>query len=238
MIPLLALIVLLSISLDSDPAIRDLGMGVKTMKVSGTFSTTGDQNLSGLPFTALMDTNDAFRLTIGGPFGITTARMWAERDTFVFVNYLMQEAHEGKPDAKSLQSVLPFPLPASYLMALMRGKAPGNPERFSRSEPRTDESVLFEYRDTSGVEYLLVDTVNSIIKQYQQKGRNGEIQLDVAFKNIGKIEGVPLPHVIEISVQNKHQSASFKIERITINEPIQERLMVDIPPSFVRTSYR
>jgi hypothetical protein len=238
MIPLLALIVLLNNSSGSDPAIRDLGIGVKTMKVSGTFSTSGDQNLSGLPFSALMDTSDAFRLTIGGPFGITTARMWAERDTFVFVNYLMQEAHEGRPDAKSLQRVLPFPLPASYLMALMRGKAPGNSDRFSRSEPRTDGSVLFEYHDTSGVEYLLIDTVHSLIRQYQRKGLSGEIQLDVAFKDVSEVSSVQLAHVIDISVQDKHQTASFRIEHITINEPIQERLMVDIPPTFVRTSYR
>lgn len=238
MISLLTSIFLLINTSGTDPAMHDLGIGIATMRVSGTFSTTGVQNLSGLPFTALMDTNDAFNLTIGGPFGITSARMWAERDTFVFVNYLMQEVHEGRPDAKELQSALPFPLPATYLMSLMRGKAPGNPKRFIRSDPRTDESVLFTHRDTSGVEYLLVDTMRMLIKQYQRKGIGGDVQLDVAFKDVRLVDGVPLPHLIEISVQDRHQNASFRIERITINEPIHERLMVEIPPTFVRTSYR
>lgn len=237
MIAILTSLLLLG-SATPDSTLVGLGRDVVTMRAQGTFSSRGAQNFSGLPFTAVMDTNQSFRLTISAPFGLTAARMWAERDTFVFVNYMMQEVHEGRTSSPSLTSALPFPMPANHLMDLMRGRTPGNPERFTRSEQRTDGAVLFTCKDTLGVEYLLVDTARSCLRQYQRKGVDGAVELDVSFQELNAQDGITLPHLIDIAVENRKQGASFHLTKVELNKPINERLTIDIPKSFSRTTYR
>lgn len=218
-----------------DTVLTELGDKVSTMVVDGSLSATG-QPFQGMTFHVEMDSSGAYLLTMGGPFGITAAKMYAAADTFLMVNYLMQEVWYGNPDSPALQRASHLPIPASDLMALIRNRVPRNPSRFT-IVPREDVRVLFSSPDSNGVEYVLVDTTHHTIAQYQRKDSTGAIVLDVAFSGFAPINGISLAHTIVVRAITANQQATVSIRSARINEPLSQPLHLAAPLSFERRKF-
>ncbi len=219
-----------------DPILAVLGNRVRTMTADGTLTASGKQQMQGIPFHVDMDSSGAFLLTMGGPFGITSARMYARPDSFLMVNYLLQEVWHGDPQAPQLRTATHLPIPASDLMALMRGRIPGDPSRFSRLEYR-QTGLLFACRDTSGVEYVLVDSAAGVVRQYQRKDNTGTLLLDVAFQDVRRVDDVDVPHRIVVTANRQEQTATVMLTSVSINQPLPKPLDIVVPPSFERRSF-
>jgi hypothetical protein len=174
---------------------------------------------------------------MGGPFGMTAAKMYARPDTFVMVNYLMQQVWDGDPRSPTLKTATHLPLPAADLLILMRGRAPGNVDRFTRESIRDDGTILFRSKGASRVEYLLVDPEKNLLRQYQVKNVEGEVELDMAFLDVRVIDGVHLPHEIRMATQNRTQTATVEVTSMTINKAITEPLQITIPSSYERVTF-
>ena len=218
-------------------SIDQLGANIRTLEIKGTLTTTGEQSFDGMPFSASLDENDRFLLTMSGPFGITAAKMVATPDTFTMVNYLLQEVWDGHPQAPGLKTATHLPIEAGALMSLMRGRAPGGDVPFADPTTRDDGSTLYKRSDTSGVEYLLVDEENGVIRQFQRKSATGEKQLDVAFSDVRTVSGIPLPHKIFVSANDGESTATVKIEEAEANIPITRSFKLQAPSSFSRKTY-
>jgi hypothetical protein len=193
--------------------------------------------MQGIPFHVDMDSTGEFLLTMGGPFGITAARMYAAADTFLMVNYLMQEVWFGDPNAPQLRTASHFPMPAGDLMQLIRGRAPGNPARF-RQVPHSSTDLLFACRDSTGVEYLLVDTTSNILKQYQRKDTSGTLVMDVAFQDVREENGILIPHRILVNADDRQQHATVELRTVTLNQPLPKPPSLSVPSEFPRRSFR
>jgi len=194
--------------------------------------------MSGIPFVADM-VEDTMRMSTNGPFGITAARIYAEPDTFVVVNYFMREVFTGRPDSPMLARDMPVHMTVSDLRMLLRGRPPGELERFARLGKRTDGNVLFSSRNAdSSMEYVLVDTSKNVLLQFQRKKSNGILELNITFGDVRLINGVDVPHTINVSFDDRKQTVAFHLTKVVVNEPIEIVLEVAIPPSFTRTDYR
>lgn len=216
--------------------LQSVGSTMQTVVISGTLSAKGEHAFQGIPFEVEGNSAGAYLLTMGGPFGITSARMYATADTFVMVNYLQQEVWHGNPNNPSLMAMSHFPLPASQLIQLMRGCVPGDPSRFSATGVRGD-CKLYTCADSAGIEYVLVDTTLGMLKQYQQKDSTGALQMDVSFQNVQIVSDVPVAHTIVIRSNSKKQEATVLVNSITINEPLPKPLSISVPDTYYRRHF-
>jgi len=212
-----------------------LGSNVHTMVVDGSLNAS-NQPIQGLTFHAEMDSAGTYLLTMGGPFGITAAKMYAAADTFVMVNYLTQEVWHGNPNSPYLRTASHLPLPASHLMALLRGRVPGSPSRFSPVQ-REGTNALFSCTDSTGVEYILVDTVQHTMVQYQRKDTSGVIELDVAFQDFRLVEGIPIAFKLIIRSVKSNQQATVAIRAAEVNMRLDKPLSLPIPEYFERRKF-
>jgi len=109
-----------------DPLLLQVGIPDRSARLEGTLSSSGAQAMSGAPFEAVIDTNNDVLLRMGGPFGITAARMVLQRGQFVMVNYLLQEVWDGDPDSPTLRTAMHLPVGAREMMEPMRGTSMGD----------------------------------------------------------------------------------------------------------------
>lgn len=220
----------------SDTVLSRLGLDVRTLTIEGALSTTGEQSMSGIPFEVLVE-EDTMRMTTSGPFGITAARIYAQPDSFVVVNYFMREVFDGDPASPSLAQAMPIPLTVTDLQMLVRGRLPGDLSRFIRGEKRKDSSILFIAKRTDGVEYALVDTATGVLRQYQRKGMEGQLVMNITFSDVRLVSGHAIPHSVDVAFDDRKQTVTFRFTKVTANEPITESFQVQIPASFTRKTY-
>lgn len=229
----------LSTASRSDSTLFLLGKNINTLRLKGTVSLQGTQNLSGLPFEAVIAAQDSFQITMGGPFGITAARMYANKMSFVLINYITRQVFDGNVYSKELASQLPFPIDMPAMMSLMSGKIPGNVHEFMRVRQLQDGSAyLYERKTPFGVEYAAVDTAKMVLKQYQRKDGNGTTLVNITMGNVTDVDGIPIPFSVDITVDNKKEEARFRFTDAEVNMQIQKPLVVTIPDGLTRTTYR
>ena len=221
-----------------DPVLLSVGLPNRSARLEGTLSSSGAQAMSGAQFEAVVDTNNDVLLKMGGPFGITAARMVLQRDRFVMVNYLLQEVWEGNPNSPLLKTAMHLPVSAPEMMNLMRGCVPGDPARFSEREAREDGKVLYAAKSERRVEFLLIDLEAQVIQQYQVKNAEGELELDVAFQNLKEVDGILVPHKVILAADNRQQTATVEIEEITLDIDVDRPLRIDVPSSYSRKSFK
>lgn len=222
----------------TDSLLRDLGKGLETVHCEGTLNAYGTQTIQGIPFTAVIAGRDSFAVTMNGPFGLTAAQLYATRDTFVFVNYMMQQVFDGKTDAPTIAQAMPFGITIKDLFALMGGQVPGDPERFVVHSVRNDSTVLFVSKQEHRTEFALVDTARGVLKQYQSKDQNGVLTVNVTFADVHIVNGQPFSYAVDVAVDDKRQSMTFRMTSVHVNDPVTSPLSVRIPSTFQRTTFR
>ncbi len=218
--------------------LQRLSSDLRTMSVTGTVSATGvPQAVARLPFNAVVAGRDSMMIAMT-PFGLTAAKLFATQDSFVFVDYLQRQVMDGRPSSPELAGALPFPLSVSDLTSLIRGEVPGDIGRFREMSVRQDGSVVFgaDYRD--GREFVLIDTATATLRQYQKKRADGVMDLNVTFDDVKRFNDVPVAMAVDVTVNDRRQTMSFRLSEVTVNGPIPQRLSFDVPSGFSRKSFR
>lgn len=221
-----------------DSLLRDLGKGMESIHCEGTVNVTGTQNLQGIPFNAVIAAKDSFNITMNGPFGITAAKLYATRDSFVFVNYLMQQVFDGQNDAPTVASAMPFGVTINDLFSLIQGQVPGDLTRFRVHSVRNDSTVLYVSTHDGQTEFVLVDTVRTTLRQYQSKDQHGVLKVNVTYGDFHMVDDHPFSYAVEVAVDDKRQTMSFHMTSVHMNHPITSPLTIGIPSSFKRTTFR
>ncbi len=193
----------------------------------------------------LIDSSNRMLVTMGGPFGMTLAQLLLTQDHFVLVNYLAQEVWDGNPDADEIRAQMHLPVRPSELLALFRGRIPGNLARFSEPTRRADSTLLYraggnqpdDLRDDN-VEFALVDGPTGMLKQYQVKASDGTLVLDVSVGEYREIAGTPIPHRITMTSKNRQESATITITEAGPWDDEQDTVDLTIPPSYRRRTFQ
>jgi hypothetical protein len=208
------------------------------MTVRGTVAVTGVPTALGrLPFTALVAGSDSLQITMN-PLGMTAAKLYATRDTFVFVDYLQQVVMQGSPASPDLVRSLPFPLTIVDLFSLIRGDVPGGGSTFTEVSVRQDGGVLYSapYRD--GMLFALVDTSARALRQFQRKRSDGVVELNVTYDDFATYGGTAVAKAVDVTVDDRKQTMSFRLSSIDVDSPLPARLGFDLPSGFTRTLFR
>lgn len=218
--------------------VHRLADGLAAMTVSGTVAVTGTpQQLGRIPFTAVVAGRDSLQITMH-PLGMTAAKLYATRDTFLFVDYLQQTVMAGNPSSPDLVRSLPFPLTVVDLFALIRGEVPGSGTAFVEVTVKPDGGVLYgaPYRD--GMLFAMIDTSARTLRQFQRKRQDGVIELNVTYDDFSTYGGTAVAKAVDVTVDDRKQTMSFRLSKISVDAPLPARLGFDAPAGFTRTVIR
>gem|GEM_PF-561555 len=217
------------------PVARPAHMYIEgTMNVQ-TPSTGFDQSVS---FTAVVRT-DTVVFTAMGPIGIVVARVYAQPDSFLVVNYLQQTAFDGDPRSARVNDLLPIPIGLNDILSIVRCMPPGMPKDYTIESKRDDGASLYMRKDTSMVEYALIDSIQRVIRQFQRKRADGSPILNVQYGDIKPIDGnANVPHVIRIRVNDGEHDVKLEYDEVTTVLPKNASSKLQVPRSFTRTSLR
>lgn len=205
-----------------------------TMTVS-TPSSGFEQSAS---FTAAVR-GDTVLMTALGPFGIVVARVYAQPDSFLVVNYLQQTAVDGDPRSSKVNDLLPIPVRLNDILSIMKCLPPGAPSEYVAAEPRSDGAMLFSRRDTAVVEFALIDSVQRVVKQFQRKRTSGISLLNVQYGDVKQIDGAAnVPHRIKVRVNDGEHEVDVVYDEVTTDAPSIKESKLKVPRSFTRTSLR
>ncbi|MEY3385688.1 MAG: hypothetical protein RIR53_499 [Bacteroidota bacterium] len=208
-----------------------------SLRASGTFSVQGPMTLSGVPFDAILHA-DTMVVTTGSPFGMRTASVFANRDTFVVLNFLTRQAYDGHPSSGEVASLLPIPLGIEDIRSLVGGMPPGDLNGYEIVTKRDDGQVLFRRRDTATVEFVLVDPSMQSLRQYQRKRIDGTTLLNVTYGSFKDVDGVMIPFGVSVSANDEAQKMQFRFDEVRLAGPIEPLRPLTVPSSFSRSSFR
>jgi len=93
-----------------------------------------------------MGGRDSLSMEISGPFGISVARLFAEKQYFLFHDMLQGRAIEGIPTQEQLSEVTFMPLSFDDYASLFRAEPPGDPLSFILVDSYSDSTKLLYKR--------------------------------------------------------------------------------------------
>jgi len=200
-----------------------------------TPSTGLDQSVS---FTAVIRT-DSVLFTATGPFGIVVARVYAQPDSFLVVNYLQQMAIDGDPRSSKVNDVLPIPLRLNDILSIVRCIPPGSPGQYVIEGQRDDGTALYRRSDSSMVEFALIDSIQHVLRQFQRKRVDGLSMLSIQYADVKQIDDeLHVPHTIRVRVNDGEHTVTLEYDEVTTVLPKKAWSRLQVPRSYTRTSIR
>jgi hypothetical protein len=179
-----------------------------------------------------MGGRDSLSMEISGPFGISVARLFAEKQYFLFHDMLQGRAIEGIPTQEQLSEVTFMPLSFDDYASLFRAEPPGDPLSFILVDSYSDSTKLL-YKRISAIkttEFILCSKENGTIKEYQRKNVDGTIELSMIYDQYSTIEGVLMPGVVTLSAPSRGLQLTVSSEKIIVNSPLNT-LRFQLPAS-------
>jgi hypothetical protein len=167
----------------------------------------------------MMGGKDSLSMEISGPFGISVARLFADKQYFLFHDMLQGRAIEGIPNQEQLSEVTFMPLSFDDYASLLRAEPPGDPLSFSLVDSYADSSKLLYKRSGGGntMEFILCSKDNGIIKEYQRKNSDGTVELAMIYDGYSEINGIEMPGTVTLSSPSRGMQMTVSAEKITIN---------------------
>ena len=182
-----------------------------------------------------MGGRDSLSMEISGPFGISVARLFADKQYFLFHDMLQGRAIEGIPSQEQLSEVTFMPLSFDDYASLLRAEPPGDPLTFTLVETYSDTSkLLFKRMTTPNItEFILCSKSNGTIKEYQRKNADGTIELAMIYDKYNHIQGVDMPGTVTLSAPSRGIQLTVTTESVKINgslSPMRFSLPSSITP--------
>lgn len=166
-----------------------------------------------------MGGRDSLSMEITGPFGISVARLFADKQYFLFHDMLQGRAIEGSPTQEQLSEVTFMPLSFDDYASLLRAEPPGDPLSFSLVESYSDSTKLLFKRNTTAkaTEFILCSKFNGTIKEYQRKNADGTVELAMIYDKYTQIEGIDMPGIVTLSSPARGLQLTVTTESLKIN---------------------
>lgn len=201
-----------------------------------TTPSTGFEQSAG--FEAILR-GDTLLLTAKGPFGITVARVYANPDSFLVVNYFQQTAMHGNPNAKGIKDVLPLPVGLHDVLSIMSCVPPNSRALYTAGDSAVNGALEYRKSDTVQTEVVMVNVARQALQSVTRTSATGTPMLQVAYDDVRRIEDtLLLPHSIKIVVNGGEHEVSFTYEEVSTDPPTLAESKLKVPRLFSRTAVR
>ena len=219
-----------------DNVLRDQAMmrkeTLQSLEVEAEISITINGETTAADCILKMGGRDSLSMEISGPFGISVARLFAEKDYFLFHDMLQGRAIEGIPTQQQLSEITFMPLSFDDYASLFRAEPPGDPLSFTLVDSYSD-STRFLYKRLSSaqtVEFILCSKENGTIKEYQRKNAEGTVELSMIYDKYSEINGVFMPGIVTLSAPSRELQLTITSDNISVN-PLLSPLRFQLPSS-------
>ena len=205
---------------------------LQSLEVEAEISITINGETTAADCILKMGGRDSLSMEISGPFGISVARLFAEKDYFLFHDMLQGRAIEGIPTQQQLSEITFMPLSFDDYASLFRAEPPGDPLSFTLVDSYSD-STRFLYKRLSSaqtVEFILCSKENGTIKEYQRKNAEGTVELSMIYDKYSEINGVFMPGIVTLSAPSRELQLTITSDNISVN-PLLSPLRFQLPSS-------
>lgn len=182
---------------------------------------------------------DTLLLTAKGPFGITVARVYANPDSFLVVNYFQQTAMYGNPNAKGIKDVLPLHVGLQDVLAIMSCVPSQSRTLFTTSDSAVNGIQTFRRADTLQSEVVSVNLEHRTLQSVTRSKPSGIPMLNVTYADVRTVsDSLRVPHSIKVVVNGGEHEVSFSYDEVRTDPPTLAESKLKVPRSFSRTEVR
>ena len=194
---------------------------IRTMRGDGTITVESPEASNSGSFEMAMRKPDSVRVEISGPFGIHAGTLLLSRDRFLFYNWMNNTALVGKPDGRTMSSVLHLRLGFDEVLHAFSGEFPGPASGDSLEGFSIDNGYyLLRYRSREGRKEYRVDGDAFVVSSYRMLDTAGTLRLSMIATRIEDEDGIAMPTLLRVIMPAERRSVTVSYDDVSLNEPV------------------
>lgn len=211
-------------TLPAEEVVRSVGERnekIRTMRGSGTITVESPEVSNSGSFDMEMRKPDSVRVEISGPFGIHAGTLMLSRDRFLFYNWMSKTAVVGKPDGKTMSSVLHLRLGFDEVLHAFTGEFPSPDESDSLEGFFVDNGFyVLRYRGRKGETEYRIDGDAFVVASYKRFDADGSPGLTMIAARIEDKDGIAMPTLLRVVMPAERRSVTVSYDDVDFNEPV------------------
>ena len=197
--------------------VRERSAFVKTLRGDGSITMEGRQSSQSGSFDVDLLKPDSVLVDLHGPFGIHVGTFSLTRDKFVFYNRMDNSATFGKPDGKTLESMLHVSMGFDELIDAFTGDFPVTNAESPDSFSMQDGQYLLQFHEGRTRKEYRIDAGSFIINSYRMLDDEGKVTMVATAtkpKSVGEIE---MPRLLRVVFPAERRSITIAYDNIELN---------------------
>lgn len=127
---------------------------------------------------------DSLALSLYGPFGISVAKVFSDKNQLIFFNLLTNQIFKGNPSEENMKTAMMLPISFSDFIHLIRCEIPNKKENYIFDKKLDEfESLFKNEKDSNYIEYAVISDTTHELTQYQRKALDGTLILHVFYSD-------------------------------------------------------
>lgn len=208
---------------------------VRTLRGNGTITVEAPEGSNSGYFDASLKKPDSLLVEFKGPFGIHVATLQLCRDRFVFFNQMENKAIIGKPDGKTLQSMLKLKMEFDEILNVFTGEFPAaSPgDSLARFTVEDDRYVLRYAERTDSKEYQ-IDGEDFVVTSYRVADSAGSPAVTATASRIDDSPPVAVPKLLRVIFPQEKRSITIAYSGLEVNKPVECSLTIPDRAEIIR----
>jgi outer membrane biogenesis lipoprotein LolB len=200
--------------------INDNSDKLKSLKGSGSLTIEAPGEANSGSFTLNLLKPDSVSLKINGPFGISAAKVFISRDTFLFYNAFENMMVTGKTSGKNLGSLLNLKIEYEDIISILSCFPDFHREGLTAKPTDTtmeNEELILTFPGTDVVNKYWVNPEGKYITKRVTFNDKGKVLREERYQNYKMIENNWMPRSILVILHAERQSLSLFYDKQEIN---------------------
>lgn len=163
-------------------------------------------------------------------FGIPVAKLFMNKENFVFLDLFNGRAIEGKSSAANMARVTNIPLSFDDFICLLRCEAPFPADKYTNEGKTTSGSIVYKYdRPDNNREFIALDEKDMMMRQYQRKDSEGTLLMNINYAENETFGTENFPKKVQLHAPLSKFKLSVESKDLQINTIFSEPFRFKIP---------
>jgi len=201
--------------------VRERNGGIRTLEGEGSITIESPEASHRGSFNMRLKKPDSLRVELSGPFGIHVGTLMLSRERFIYYSWMENTAVIGKPDSKTLNSVLRLKMQFDDIIRAFTGEFP-TPGGGDSVEQFTVEDGLYlvRYQTGEGRKEARIDGDAFIVTSYRVLDEFGKPSLTAIASEAEDAENIAVPRMLRVIFPKERRSITIAYDNVKLNEPV------------------
>jgi outer membrane lipoprotein-sorting protein len=201
--------------------VKDRNEKIRTLKGEGTITIESSETSRRGSFTVGLRKPDSLLMEFRGPFGIHAATLMLSREKFLFYNWMENTADVGKPDGKTLNSILQLKMQFDQILNAFAGEiAEINSQDTLVKFSVENNLYVVRYRSAEWKKEYWIDGDTFIVIDCRVMNQQGETVLAAHTSETEELESIYMPKFLRVVFPKERQSITIAYDDLSINKPV------------------